>query len=50
MLATVVFASVLFFAGIPSKFERLKIQVALVLAGVVMLMLGFMQIAGLPIQ
>ncbi len=50
VLATVLFASVLFFAGISNKFERLRIQGALVLMGGIMLVLGFVQIAGLPIH
>ena len=50
VLATVLFASVLFFAGISTKFERLRVQGGLVFVGFIMLILGIIQIAGLPIQ
>jgi hypothetical protein len=50
VLATVLFASVLFFAGISNKFERLRIQGALVAMGGLLLIVGFIQIAGLPIE
>ncbi len=50
VLATVLFASVLFFAGISGKFERLRVQGALVLMAIAMLGLGAFQVAGLPIQ
>ena len=50
VLATVLFASVLFFAGISTKFERLRVQGGLVFVGFIMLILGIVQIAGLPIQ
>lgn len=50
VLATVMFASVLFFAGISNKFERIKIQAALVMLAVVVLLFGFAQIGSLPIH
>ncbi len=50
ILATVLFASVLFFAGISNKFERVKIQTAMVVFAAGMLLLGGIQIAGLPIH
>jgi hypothetical protein len=50
ILATVMFASVLFFAGISNKFERLRIQGALVALGFAMLVAGIVQIAGLPVH
>lgn len=50
VLATVMFASVLFFAGISNKFERVKIQGALVALAGIMLVLGFIQFGSLPIE
>jgi hypothetical protein len=50
VLATVMFASVLFFAGISNKFERVKIQTGLVIMAVVMLAVGFTQVSSLPIH
>jgi hypothetical protein len=50
VLLTVMFASVLFFAGISNKFERVKIQTALVILATAVLVIGFTQIASLPIH
>lgn len=48
VLGSVFFASVLFFAGISSKFRTVKVRSILVVAGVVMLVIGLIQVAGLP--
>jgi hypothetical protein len=48
VLATVSFASVLFFAGISPKFRSTRIEMALVGMAIVMLLAGVVQIAGLP--
>lgn len=50
ILATVMFASVLFFAGISNKFERVRIQGALVAIAAIMLILGVFQIGSLPVH
>jgi hypothetical protein len=50
VLATVLFASVLFFAGISSKFEKTRIEAALVVMALIMLAFGCVQFGGLPIQ
>ena len=50
ILATVMFASVLFFAGISNKFQRIRIQGALVAIALVMLILGILQFSPLPIE
>lgn len=50
ILATVMFASVLFFAGISNKFNRVRIQGALVALAIVMLVLGTVQFGSLPIH
>ena len=50
ILATVMFASVLFFAGISNKFQRLRIQGALVAIALVMIILGILQFSPLPIE
>jgi hypothetical protein len=50
ILATVMFASVLFFAGISNKFERVIIQEALVGLAFIMLVFGAIQIFQLPIH
>lgn len=50
VLATVLFASVLFFGGISSKFDSARIQVALVILAVLMFTFGVIQVGGLPIE
>jgi hypothetical protein len=50
ILATVSFASVLFFAGISPKFHSPRIQIALVGMGILMFLVGVLQIGGLPIH
>jgi hypothetical protein len=50
VLGTVLFASVLFFAGISGKFERVAIRVPLVSLAFIMLVLGVVLIAALPIH
>lgn len=50
VLATVLFASVLFFAGISSKFERVRIQAALVVLAFLMVVFGAIQFGSLPIE
>jgi hypothetical protein len=47
--ATVMFASVLFFAGIASKFRSERIQAGLITLGFLMLIVGGSQIASLPV-
>ena len=50
ILATVMFASVLFFAGISNKFERLRIQGALVAIAFIMIVFGILQFGALPVE
>jgi hypothetical protein len=50
ILATVSFASVLFFAGISPKFRAARIQLALVGMAIIMLVVGVVQIGGLPVH
>lgn len=50
VLATVMFASVLFFGGISSKFKSRKIQKTLVTLAILMFAIGLTQIGGLPIH
>jgi hypothetical protein len=50
ILATVSFASVLFFAGISPKFHSPRIQIALVGMAILMFLVGVIQIGGLPIH
>jgi hypothetical protein len=50
VLATVSFASVLFFAGIAPKFRSPRIEIALVGMAVLMLIVGIVQIGGQPIK
>jgi hypothetical protein len=50
VLGTVFFASVLFFAGISTKFRSLNVRMSLIGAGGVMLLVGLAQIIGLPIE
>lgn len=49
VLATVIFASVLFFAGIASKFSSWRIQGGLIVLGFVMFVSGAVWIASLPV-
>lgn len=50
VLGTVIFASVLFFAGIASKFSSVRVQAGLVLLGFVMLGIGGIHIGTLPVH
>lgn len=50
ILATVLFASVLFFAGISNKFERVRIQAVLVGIAFLMFLIGVIQFGTLPIK
>jgi len=50
ILATVIFASVLFFAGIAPKFVSTRIQMALVGMAILTFAVGVYQIGGLPAQ
>ena len=50
VLATVIFASVLFFAGIASKFSSWRVQGGLVALGFLMLLSGAAWIVNLPVQ
>ncbi len=50
VLATVVFASVLFFAGIASKFRSERIRAGLIVLGFLMLIAGAVWIGNLPVQ
>ncbi len=50
VLATVLFASVLFFAGISSKFERVRNRAALLTIGSVLLLTGMVIVATFPVE
>jgi hypothetical protein len=50
VLATVLFASVLFFAGISSKFERIRNRTALLAMGSVILVIGIGILATFPVE
>jgi hypothetical protein len=50
VLATVLFASVLFFAGISNKFERTIVQEALVGLALAMLIIAFLHAGTLPVH
>jgi hypothetical protein len=50
ILATVLFASVLFFAGISNKFERVIVQEALVGLALAMLIVAFLHAGTLPVH
>ena len=50
VLATVFFASVLFFGGISSKFRSKQVRIALLVAGGIMLVFGLARLIGLPIE
>ncbi|HEX5165843.1 MAG TPA: hypothetical protein VFV93_10650 [Thermomicrobiales bacterium] len=50
VLSTVIFASVLFFAGIAPKFASSRIQMALIGMAILAFAAGFIQIGGLPTQ
>ena len=50
ILGTVFFASVLFFAGISSKFRATSVRMAMLGAGSAMLLFGAIRIIGLPIH
>lgn len=50
VLATVIFASVLFFAGIASKFSSVNVQGGLVALALLMLVLGGAHLGSLPIH
>lgn len=50
VLATVLFASVLFFAGISSKFDRNRERTALLVMGAVLLLVGIGVLATFPVE
>lgn len=50
ILATVLFASVLFFAGISSKFSSLQVRQVLIGMSVLMFLVGLWHLGGLPIR
>lgn len=50
VLGTVIFATVMFFAGISNKFESVRIQAGLVSIGILMLVVGAVHIGTLPIH
>lgn len=50
VLATVIFASVLFFAGIASKFSSVNVQGGLVALAFLMLVVGAVQLGTLPVH
>lgn len=49
VLATVWMASVLFFAGIATRFKALKVQIAVTLLAIALLVLGLISLASFPI-
>lgn len=50
VLLTVIFASVLFFAGISTKFKGERIRIAMVLFGYLVFTYGFVKVLGYPVH
>lgn len=50
ILTTVMFASVLFFAGVSSKFSSIRVRQPLVGMSLLMFMIGLVQLVGLPVH
>lgn len=50
VLLTVLFAAVLFFAGVSTKFETVRVQVGLLAMAVVLLLIGLTLVARFPVE